>query len=363
MAMPDDELLRLLRGIVEDIHYKVGQTDWTKAAKAKAAKNQITLLLRRFDVAVDDLVPEMIAKEYFKGVQEASKLLVDEAIDVSAGAALGTGGKIAEEFRKPIYLDSLQKVLEETFLDLKAAIRTAELSAMTTIDSTIAKVKDEIAKGTITGNNRKVMQANVAKAFRDDGMTAFITKDGRSLPLDVYSGMVTRYKTREAGVSAASARFLDNGQDLVQVIEAGDCCAVCSPYKDMIFSLTGETPGYPVAGPDDLPPYHPGCFGSTTVYVASRKTPEEIEKGKQIVNDFDPDKDKRTPAQKKEYEKIQKLRRAANNEKKQFMRFNAALGADNYKTLGAFRTAKRNNTPKFQELQSAYRSAMANKTV
>lgn len=361
MAMPDDELLRLLRGIVEDIHYKVGQTDWTKAAKAKAAKNQITLLLRRFDVAVDDLVPEMIAKEYFKGVQEASKLLVDEAIDTTTGRPLGTDGRIADEFRKPIYLDSLQEILDDTYIDLKAATRTAQRSAITTIDTTISRVKDEIAKGTISGNSRKVMQANVAKAFREGGMTSFITSDGKELPLDFYSMTVTRTKIRDAGVKGASDRYLDNGQDLVQIVGNADTCEICARYQGMVFSLNGDTPGFPIAGPGDLPPYHPNCNDTTTVYVLSRKEQSEIDEVMQRNSEFDSNVDRRSDRQKKEYEKTQKLRRIANQEKKQFMRFNSALGADNYKSLGAFRTAKRQNSPKFQELQSQYRSLMQTK--
>lgn len=363
MAMPDDELLELLQGILTDIYEKVGATDWTKERQQRVVKAQIVELLRRFDVAVDELVPRMITEEYFKGVESAGAALVKEGVLSSSAAAIDASGRITKEFRKPIYLDPLQTILEDTFLDLKAAIRTAEMSSITTIDSTIKKVKDEIAKGTISGNSRKVMQASVAKAFREDGMTAFITKDGKSLPLDFYAMTVTRTKTRVAGVEAASKRYEDNGQDLVQIVGAGDSCDICSRYQGMVFSLNGNTPGFPVAGPRDLPPYHPNCFDSTTVYVLSRKEQSEIDRVKQRNSEFDPNVDRRSKREREEYERTQKKRRQANEEKKQFMRFNAALGADNFKTLGAFRKAKRENSPKFQELQSAYRSAMANKTV
>lgn len=361
MAMPDDELLELLRGILTDIYEKVGATDWTKERQQRIVKAQIVELLRRFDVAVDELVPQMITEEYFKGVESAGAALVKEGVLSSSAAAIDASGRITKEFRKPIYLDSLQTILEDTFLDLKAAIRTAELSSITTIDSTIKKVKSEIAKGTITGNSRKVMQANVAKAFREDGMTAFITKDGKSLPLDFYAMTVTRTKTRTAGVEAASKRYEDNGQDLVQIIEASDSCDICSRYKDMVFSLNGNTPGFPVAGPNDLPPYHPSCYGTTTVFVLSRKQQSEIEAVKRRNDQFDPNTDRRTKKQKEEYEKTQRKRRQANEEKKMFMRYNATLGADNFKSLGAFRKAKRENSPRFQELQSQYRSLMQSK--
>lgn len=361
MATPDERLLRLLQGIVLDIFRTVGETDWSKERQERVAKERIVELLKRFDVAVDEIIPEVIAQEYFGGVDAASNLLADEAIDVSTETALGTGGKIAEEFRKPVYLDSFKQVLEDTFLDLKAATRTAEMSAITTIEKTVSNVKDEISKGLIQGNNRKTIQAAVAKAFREDGMTAFITSDGKSLPLDFYAMTVTRTKMREAGVQGSAARYEDNGQDLVKVEGNGDSCAVCARYRGMIYSLRGETGGYPVAGEGDarLPTYHPNCRCTLSPYVISRKSEQEIEEGKKRNAEFDPNDDRRTKAQKAQYEKEQKARKKAREELKQFMRFNAALGADNFKSLGSFRKAKRENSPKFQELQSAYRSAMA----
>ncbi|MFD1066680.1 hypothetical protein [Oceanobacillus locisalsi] len=71
---------------------------------------------------------------------------------------------------------------------------------------------------------------------------------------------------------------------------------------------------------------------------------------------FDPEEDPRTPEQKKAYEKEQDARRRANAEKQQYARFKGVLGDDAPKNLGAFRRMKRQNTVKFQEMQSEYRS-------
>lgn len=359
--MPDEQLLKILQGIIEDIHKKVDATDWTKEKRAKKVKREIQDLLRRFDVAVDELVPDMIAKEYFKGIEQASKLLVNEDIDTTTGKVLGANGRIKPEFRKPIYLDALEEILDDTFIDLKAARRTAERSALATIDEVVGKVKDEIAKGLVSGNTRKVMQQNVADAFRDGGLTAFITSDNRKLPLDFYAMTVTRTKTREAGVQAASKRYIDNGMDLVKIMENSDSCDICSRYKDMVFSLTGDTTGFPVAGPGDLPPYHPNCYGTTAPYNIKRKTVEEVDKVNARNAAFDPEGDRRSKRGRAEYEKTQRLRREARDELKQFQKWNALVRAENYKTLGAFRTAKRSNSPRFQELQSLVRSAARNK--
>lgn len=363
--MDQEKLLELLTSITEDIHEKVAASDLSKEEGAERLKLTIQRLLRRFGVSVDELVPPLIVSEYFGGFDEARKMLVDEAVDVATGLAIGAGGIVAQEFREPVYMDALEQIMNETFLDLKAATRTAGESALETID----KVKDDISKGIIQGNDRKKMTAAVMKTFRDDGLTAFITKPDkngvtRKLPLDFYAKTVVRYKTREAANTGAIKRYEAAGQDLVKIYENSDTCEICGRFRNMVVSLRGETPGYPVVGQNGIKigPYHPGCRGSVRPFVAKRKTPEELAEAKERNKKYHPEKDTRTPAQKKAYDKEQEKRRAANAEKIQFMNFNAVLGADNYKTLGAFRTGKRENSPKFQALQSEYRSARLTKT-
>lgn len=361
--MRDEQLTLYIQQIIQDTHISIQAKDLTKAQEVDALKTEIQAHLKRFDVAVEEIVPEMIAEEYFGGIDEATKALVDNSVDVAAGKAIGAGGVVASEFRDPVYLDSLGEILDDTFIDLRAARKTAEMSALDTIDSTIESVKADLAKGTLNGDPRKVMQEKVMTSFRDGGLTSFVTepdKNGRRrrLPLDYYAMLVTRTKTREAGVAGAMNRYSEAGQDLVMIYENSDTCAICSRFKGLVISLTGETEGFPVLGENgiSLPPYHPNCRGTISVYVLSRKTAEEIRKIKESNEKYSPTEDKRTPAQKKAYESEQKKRRIAYAEKKQFAAFNDVLGAENYKTIGAFRTGKRKNTPKFQELQSAYRS-------
>lgn len=98
------------------------------------------------------------------------------------------------------------------------------------------------------------------------------------------------------------------------------------------------------------------CRHTTLPYVIEYKSKEDIQAEKNKWKKFNPDKDTRSPAEKREYEKEQAIRRQANAEKKQYARFNALLGDENYKTIGAFRRGKRENTKKFQQLQSKYRS-------
>lgn len=369
--MNEDQLILYIQSIIEDIAASIQAKDLTKEEEVVKLKAEIQTYLRRFDVAVEDIVPEMIANEYFGSIDEATRLLVDEGVDVATGAALGADGVIAEQFRQPVYLDGLTPILESSFSDLRAARRTAEMSALTTVDDTIADVKGRIAKGQILGQPRKIIEQQVMEAFRKGGLTSFITEPDvngvrRKLPLDFYAMTVTRTKMRDAGVTGAVTRYEEAGMDLVKIYERHDTCEICGRFRNMVVSLRGETPGFPVVGENGvrLPPMHANCRGSIVPVNLKRKTPEEIDEMKKRNAEYDPNKDARTERQRKGYASEQKKRIAANAEKKQFIAWNETLGADNYKTLGAFRRAKKANTPKFQELQSNYRSArMRNRVI
>lgn len=366
--MNDDQLQLYLQQIISDVHAGIAKTNLTKPEQVEKLKGEIQKQLKRFDVAVDQIVPQIIADEFFGGIDGATKALVDEAIDAGTGLALGAGGVISEEFRQPVYLDALDEIMNDTFGDLRAARRTAEISALDTIDDTIANVKGEIAKGTIKGDPRKVMQEEVMTKFREGGLTSFITEPDingirRRLPLDFYAMLVTRTKMRDAGVTGATKRYTEAGQDLVKITERADTCLICGRFRGMVVSLTGETEGFPAVGENgiSLPPYHPNCRGTISVYVLKRKTPEEIEEIKAHNAKYNQTDDRRTERQRKGYNKEQQMRRVANAEKKQFMAWNDELGAENFKTLGAFRRAKKGNTLKFQELGSQFRTAKAGK--
>lgn len=346
--MNEEQLLKYLQEIIiGSIVARIAGSDLSKEEQAEKLVNDIGYLLDQFGLAVDQVIPEAVIKHYFGGVDAATK-------------ALKEAGKRVRPIQRRIHMEAVQNIMDDTLMDMHAAIRTAKASAYRSISGTLEAVKGDIAKGVITGDPRKVIQKRVAESFAKDGLTAMITSDGKKLPLDFYSMTVARTKTRTAHVEGASQRYQENGQDLVQIIENYDTCPVCARYKDMVVSLTGETPGFPVVGEGDirLPVYHPNCRGSIRPFVIEFKTQAEIDAAKQRNEQFDPEKDPRTEKQKKAYEREQAARRRANEEKKQFARWQAVMGDENFKTLGAFRRAKRENSIRFQELQAEYRRIM-----
>lgn len=371
--MTNEELLiAYIQEVVTEMAEQIAKFDLTRQEQVDALLLKMASLLDKFDLTVTELMPLTIIEKYFGSVDEATALMAASGLNVApvaaittttaatAGVAVGAAAfTIAEPFKKKIHVDAVNELIADSLLDFRAAIRTAKTSGHSCILETLEAVKGDLVKGMAQGQARKKIQATVQATFLEKGFDAFESSDGRMIPLDAYAMTVVRTKTRDASVQGSTNRYVDSGQDLVQIIENSDTCPICGRFRDMVVSLTGKTEGYPAVGQNGikLPPYHPNCRGSVRPYVARFKTEDEMAATKKRNAKYAEGKDIRTKQQKEDYKTEQKARARANNEKKQFMRWQQRLGAEAPKTLGAFRRMKRENSVKFQELQSMYRSS------
>jgi hypothetical protein len=358
--MNTDQLLQYIAAVMNDIFEGVlNAKDLLQDKNKTALLEAIIDALDRLDKTIEDVIPREAFLLYFMGMDEAAASLVESGIVVQGGLALTATGQVASGFRKRMHLEAIDEISGDTLLDLKAAIRTAKENAGIAIERTLESVKEDIAKGMIMGDHNKVVSKKVAKSFAENGLTSFITKDGKKLPLDFYARTVTKTKMKVAHTTGAVNRYVENGINLVKVGEHHPTCIVCSRYQGMVIDLTGETSGFKSVNDAGvkLPPYHPNCEHSIRPYVIKYKTAEEIKAEKEKWKRFNPEKDNRTPAQKKAYEKEQAIRREANKEKKQYAKMKAAMGDKAPKTIGAYRRMKRKNDEKWKQLQSDYLSA------
>ena len=344
--MNEDELLTYIQRIVLLMVERIEELDLSREDTEKILIRELRDLLDQAGVTVEEALPKIIADSYFGGAEAATVLMAE------AGAAAAV---VERPFKRQMHRAAIEQILDDALLDFRAALRTAAETGDQTITETLREVRDEFAKGMIGGENRRKITKRVAETFAKKGMTAFTTVDGRRLPLDFYAMTVTRTKTRMATVAGSMARYEEMGQDLVQINENPDSCAICSAHDGLVVSMTGQTEGFPVAGTDvQLPPYHPNCRGTVRPYVASRKDREAIEAAKKRAREFDPNEDRRTPLQRQQYEEEQEKRRIANQEKKTYANWLSIFGDRAPKTIGAFRRMKRQNTPRYQALAAEY---------
>jgi hypothetical protein len=122
------------------------------------------------------------------------------------------------------------------------------------------EIKARLAEGTITGETRKSIQADIKQKIQDQGITALKDKAGRDWSLDRYAEMLARTKLAEARNTGLTNKMLENSNDLVQVSSNGSSHPACADWEGQILSITGQTPDYPTvdeAEADGL--FHPNC--------------------------------------------------------------------------------------------------------
>lgn len=362
--MNQKQLLEVIKALKHEILDLLINQNMADDDVAQQTLSTINSMFKQLDLEIDDVIPRETLVAYFGGVDEATKLLDKAGIDpkYGLGASISSKGIVRSSFNSRVHLEAIAEITDNTMLDLKAAIRTAQRNANSSIETALKAVKSDLQGGIVKGNPREIITQRVAESFTKEGMTSFITIDNRQLPLDFYSEVVARTNLKKANIDGALSRYKENGIQYVTVAGGTPTCHECAAYRGIVFSLVEGDPDFPYLPPNTFP-LHPNCNCSLEPYVITYKTQKEIDAAKNKASTFNPDKDTRSKSQKEAYERQQSFNRQANAEKKQFMEWNATLGAENYKTLGAFRRAKRSNSLRFQGLQSEFRSLRMTKSI
>jgi hypothetical protein len=354
MAKTREEIIiEIILEVTNGIFTEIGSVGdlWDNAQKAGLLES-IIARLDELGITLEDIFPVAVAEAYGTGMSAGNAMLVE--------AGLAGGALVATVPSKRIHVEALDVLISEGMGDLKGAINTIKESFPEKLEKILGDVQKELGKTIITGENRKKATARVSQVLAKEGLTCFTVEDKngntRNLPLDFYASTVTKTKLRSAHNQGSENRYRENGVDLVRVDEHFPTCKQCASKQGIVISLTGDTPGYPTKDEVDLPPYHPNCRHTIRPYILKFKTPEEIERDKK--KKYEPEKDDRTEAQKKAYQKEQAIRRKANEEKKDYEAIKAVLGDKAPKTLGAFRRMRRKKDLGWQGLQKSYREAL-----
>lgn len=357
--MNDQRLDRYLAETILELLATARMVDLTEAGSEAILLARINEILDQYGRTLADVVPERIVLDYFGGVDAANKALA--AAGAAAAAPAVQRGIIQPMYRRLIHLEAVREIVDDAMNDIAQAIATTRNLSAAAVMQTVDEVRQELASGLIRGDSQNVTTKRLMDRFLKEGLSAFVVEDKngnlRTLPLHHYTRTVVRSKTRMAQVNGSVNRYKEQQQEFVRIVGNGDSCAFCSQYKDMVVSLGASKDGFPaLGGAYSLPPYHPNCRCGVIPFSMADASMEERAAVQKAMDEFEPGKDRRTPEQKAAYEREQAARRVANANLKQYQRWQTALGAEAPKTFGAFQNMKRQNTVRFQELQSEYRS-------
>lgn len=342
--MKPNEIESTVNLIREAIIDNMQTVDLMSDAEVQKFYRNIDATLNEFGVDVGDMLEKEIHAHYAAGLIAANKL------------SNALGFEFKDSLNSMVHTGALNAMTADTMLDMEAAIRTARMTSKNSIDSALTKVKDDISKGILFGSSRDKIVKDVAASFNEHGMKAFITIDGKMLPLDFYSETITRTKLSSARTTAHANHYEEVGNEYYSIHGAYDTCDECAAYRDIIFTMTGDDDRFPYLDPKEAIPFHPNCKCGIRPELIDNLSGSEIERLSKQGATFNPDVDKRTKAQRKAYDNDQTAKRKAREELKQYNNIVARLGKEAPKTLGAFRRMKRAKSKGYRELMSKLRN-------
>ncbi|MUK89146.1 hypothetical protein GMD78_12255 [Ornithinibacillus sp. L9] len=355
--MNQQQLLEVMKALRIEILEILHSNNLANDKTAQKMLISIDNTFKRINQSVEEVIPPEILKSYFKGVDEATKALKKSGVSVELVASLTSSGQVKKAFQTQAHLEAIAEITDNTMLDLKAAIRTARRNTSTSIENALSVTKKDLQSGLVRGNPRKIFTSRVAESFASEGLTSFITIDGKRLPLDFYSQVVTRTNIKSANIKGAAERYRENGVELFTVSGNTPTCEQCYVYRGFVFSMVEGNKDFPYLDPATIP-VHPHCQCSIQPYVLEYKDQDEIDEARRHAENFDPTKDTRSKAQKQAYEEKQRLNRLNNYEKKRYADIKGVLGDDAPANLGAFKRMKRANTDNYNALIQDYQGAL-----
>jgi hypothetical protein len=151
----------------------------------------------------------------------------------------------------------------------------------------------KVGAGSLYGARRQLQKDLLKKSLNEQYIT-IIDKNGKPIKYNIksYAEMVARTKLIETQSSSTVNLSLSYGSGLVQVSSHNTLTPYDATFEGKVFDLTGENPRFPSA--TDLPPFHPNCKHTLTVFFEEAHSKNEIQK----ISDFSKGKTEVHPTRK-----------------------------------------------------------------
>lgn len=330
----------LIRFLINEIVKLIEGTDIELDANKQRLLLGIDELFHDLDIGLADHIPETLLKRYIEGIQQAENDL--EGFGMSVGKNVDTDPN--RLVRAPQHKEAITNIVTDTMTDLAAATRTAKVYANKNVDKAISDVKNELATGMISGMDTKSISKRVAQKFADQNMTAFVTVDGKHLPLDFYAKTVTRTKMRTANNHGTLNRYKDRKVKHVYVTGNIPTCGECARYRGIVFATErGDT--FPYINLYTTFPLHPNCECNFRPWIMKFKSKQEIDQAKDKAKTFNPDVDPRTQKERDKYKDEQKRRQLARRKQMSYNKMKSRLGKEGPQSYAEYTNAFNNNKP------------------
>lgn len=209
-------------------------------------------------------------------------------------------------------------------------------------------ITEKVSTGATIDQTRRVFATTLAQ----NGFSAIQTRDGRQIRLDAYAETVARTTTAEATNRGTLNQLGELGFDLVRMSEHNSACPICAQYEGRVYSISGKDPRFPKLFGTAFGQYaniHPNCRHRLTPYIPELASDLQGD----ISRSNQPFSDNRSEAQRRAYEKGQKLKADVRAARGLWERYKAA-GLEP-PPFPSFVRMRREDSKGFQVLQKQYR--------
>lgn len=328
-----DQLGALINYLIQQLIVTIEKTDINKDDKRLLLG--IDDMFKELNIAISDHIPQSLYMQYKQGIANVEDELKGLGISIKVG-------NTDDVMRSSKHNEAIVNIITDTMADLRAATRTAKDNANMNLNKALDDVRTEIANGLITGATTKQISKRVAEKFADENMTAFVTKDGKHLPLDFYAKTVTRTKMTTAYNHGTLNRYEDRKVKHVMVTGNVPTCGECARYRGIVFA-TSRGDEFPYIDLHRKFPLHPNCQCNFRPWIKKFKSKHEIDKAKRNAENFNPNKDNRSAKEKNKYDNEQKAKAKARKERLSYNRMVSKLGNKGPKSFKEYQKAKKDN--------------------
>lgn len=269
--LPEDravaELRRLVRGAIGD----VGDTIARQILKGKPTRQlrqlqlELETILAYLDREMELWTQTQVPAAWQRGYRAAVTALERAGIIATTRAAftgvnIPAANLLAENLIHRLEVGTVEQLLEAT-----AEART--FLGRRVFDMYRRLGLEAGAQRVLTGKAYTAVAADMMAQLEAEGILWFTDSTNRRWSLDAYTQMVSRTVLRETEALAMTTGLANHGHDLVYVPPHSPTCGRCAVLQDRVYSITGQTPGYP-----KLPrwPPHPNCRHPVQPYFAEQ---------------------------------------------------------------------------------------------
>ena len=166
------------------------------------------------------------------------------------------------------------------------------------------------------------------------------------MPTDKYAEMLARTTRTETFNLSMVGKALDDNNDLVEMSYISPTCDLCAMYQKRIYSVFGNTPGYPslygTAFKNGYSCIHPNCRHQVFPYNPKFHAEQERKELEEATRRPFGEANQQSEAARSAYFRTQMQMRQWNKEMNEFANMQKLQGENApYKNLGAFRRAYR----------------------